>query len=99
AAGRDAPALPGPTVSTFSILAYDPDTGELGVAVQSRVFSVGNGVIWAKAGVGAVATQAVADVGYGPRGLELLEHGHAPPDVVRQLIDGDKDPLPETWPR
>jgi uncharacterized Ntn-hydrolase superfamily protein len=51
---------------TFSILGYDPDTGELGAAVQSRVFSVGNGVLWAEAGVGVAATQAIVDVGYGP---------------------------------
>lgn len=88
-----------PTVSTFSILGYDPVTGELGVAVQSRVFSVGNGVIWAQAGVGAVATQAVANVAYGPRALELLEKGRAPADVVKRLLDGDPDSLPETWPR
>ena len=53
--------LPWPT-GTFSILAYDPQTGEIGAAVQSRVFSVGNGVLWAEAGVGAAATQAIVDV-------------------------------------
>src|SRR5262245_32526926 len=51
---------------TFSILGFDPETGEIGAAVQSRVFSVGNGVLWAEAGVGAVATQAIVDVSYGP---------------------------------
>src|SRR5437660_429176 len=67
----------GPTweTGTFSILAYDPATGELGGAVQSRVFSVGNGVLWAEAGVGAVATQAVVDVSYGPQALALLRKG------------------------
>ena len=64
-----------PGVATFSILGYDPETGELGGAVQSRVFSVGNGVLWAEAGVGAVVTQAIVDVSYGPQGLELLETG------------------------
>jgi uncharacterized Ntn-hydrolase superfamily protein len=87
-----------PTVSTFSILGFDPDSGELGIAVQSRVFSVGNGVIWAKAGVGAVATQAVANVAYGPRGLELLEQGLSPAEVVARLLEEDADPFPEGWP-
>ena len=63
---------------TFSILGFDPETGEIGAAVQSRVFSVGNGVLWAEAGVGAVATQAVVDVSYGPQGLALLKQGMAP---------------------
>jgi hypothetical protein len=53
--------------ATFSILGYDPDTGEIGGAVHSRVFSVGNGVLWAEAGVGAAATQAIVDISYGPR--------------------------------
>ena len=59
---------PGPDpVATFSILGFDPATGEVGGAVQSRVFSVGNGVLWAEAGVGAAATQAIVDVSYGPK--------------------------------
>ena len=57
---------------TFSILGYDPETGEVGGAVQSRVFSVGNGVLWADANVGVVATQAIVDVSYGPQALDLL---------------------------
>ena len=57
---------------TFSILGYDPATGELGAAVQSRVFSVGNGVLWAEANVGVAATQAIVDVSYGPQALALL---------------------------
>jgi len=90
---RQAPALrdndpPG----TFSILGFDPDTGEIGAAVQSRVFAVGNGVLWAEAGVGAVATQAVVDVSYGPKGIELLRQGVAPKDIIRQILDQDKDP-------
>jgi hypothetical protein len=64
--------LPWPPVATFSILGYDPATGEVGGAVQSRVFSVGNGVLWAEAGVGAAATQAIVDVSYGPPALALL---------------------------
>ncbi len=87
-----------PPVATFSILARDPATGELGGAVQSRVFSVGNGVLWAEAGVGAVATQAVVDVSYGPRGLELLRSGLGADEVVRRLLEEDPDPRPEDWP-
>src|SRR5829696_8646870 len=60
---------------TFSILGYDPATGEVGGAVQSRVFAVGNGVLWADADVGVVATQAIVDVSYGPQGLALLRAG------------------------
>ena len=56
-----------PATGTFSIIAYDSATGQLGGAVQSRVFSVGNGVLWAEAGVGIVATQAIVDVSYGPQ--------------------------------
>ena len=62
-------------VATFSILGFDPKTGEIGGAVQSRVFSVGNGVLWAEADVGAVATQAYVDVSYGPKGLAFLRQG------------------------
>jgi Family of unknown function (DUF1028) len=57
----DQPAFPG----TFSILGYDPATGDVGGAVQSRVFSVGNGVLWAEADIGVAATQAIVDVSYG----------------------------------
>lgn len=60
-----------PASATFSIVAFDPVTGDLGVAVASRVFGVGNHVPWAEAGIGAVATQAAMNGGYGPRGLEL----------------------------
>ena len=59
-------------VHTYSIIAYDPDTGEFGVAVQSHWFSVGSIVPWAKAGVGAVATQSFVKVEYGPDGLALM---------------------------
>src|SRR5215213_8230914 len=83
--------LPDP-VATFSILGYDPATGEIGGAVQSRVFSVGNGVLWAEAGVGVATTQAVVDVSYGPQALELLRKGTKPADVVRQILDKDSDP-------
>src|SRR5436309_8092835 len=80
---------------TFSILGYDPATGEVGGAVQSRVFSVGNGVLWAEATVGIVATQAIVDVGYGPKALDLLRKGLAPGAIVKQVWDNDPDPLPE----
>lgn len=66
-------------------------------AVQSRVFSVGNGVLWAEAGVGAVATQAIVDVSYGPQGIELLKKGMAPKDILRRILDSDTDPRPTDW--
>lgn len=88
---------PWPPVATFSILGYDPETGEMGGAVQSRVFSVGNGVLWAEAGVGVVATQAIVDVSYGPQALELLRGGMAPGAVVRTVWERDPDPRPDNW--
>jgi uncharacterized Ntn-hydrolase superfamily protein len=96
AAADGSPDLP-PAVATFSILGYDPATGEIGGAVQSRVFSVGNGVLWAEANVGVVATQAVIDVSYGPRGLELLRAGLAPAAAVKALWESDPDPRPADW--
>ena len=89
---------PWPPVATFSILAYDPATGEIGGAVQSRVFSVGNGVLWAEAGVGAAATQAIVDVSYGPQAIALLRKGVAPDQVIKQVWDADPDPRPG-WPK
>jgi uncharacterized Ntn-hydrolase superfamily protein len=84
------PALAGPpSPSTFSIVAADPEAGEVGVAVASRFFSVGSVVPFAKAGVGAVATQSFANTTYGPRGLELLELGVLPDEVVRVLTRSD----------
>ena len=88
---------PWPPVATFSILGYDPATGEIGAAVQSRVFSVGNGVIYAEAGVGAVATQAVVDVSYGPQALALLRQGKSASDVVKEVWEHDPDPRPADW--
>ena len=82
---------------TFSILGFDPATGELGGAVQSRVFSVGNGVLWADASAGIAATQAIVDVGYGPKALALLRTGLAPDAIVRQIFEQDPDPLPDNW--
>jgi uncharacterized Ntn-hydrolase superfamily protein len=96
-AGQSKPALRGDTVATFSILAYDPATGEVGGAVQSRVFSVGNGVLWAEAGVGAVATQAIVDVSYGPKGIALLKQGLSAADVLKRIYAEDPDPRPQDW--
>lgn len=82
-----------PLVHTFSIVARDPQTGDMGVAVQSHWFSVGSIVSWAEAGVGAVATQSFVDPGYGLRGLGLMRSGTSAPDTLRQLVA--KDPQPD----
>src|SRR5499426_2374652 len=84
-------------VGTFSILGYDPETGEIGAAVQSRVFSVGNGVLWAEAGVGAAATQAIVDVSYGPQAIAMLKEGKTPEQVVKTIWQRDPDPRPQDW--
>jgi uncharacterized Ntn-hydrolase superfamily protein len=76
---------------TYSIVARDERTGELGVAVQSHWFSVGPIVPWAQAGVGAVATQANVEISYGPQGLELLGRGADAPTALARLLD--EDPL------
>lgn len=85
---------PAPTmrrsVATFSIVALDPRTGEVGVAVASKFLAVGAVVPWARAGVGAVATQAWANLSYGPDGLRLLEQGLAADEVVARLVDADE---------
>jgi uncharacterized Ntn-hydrolase superfamily protein len=78
-----------PEVHTFSIVAFDPATGELGAAVESKYFGVGSVVPWAKAGVGAVATQARGKVSFGPDGLRLMEGGKSPQDVLQQLLADD----------
>ena len=70
-------------------MACDPATSELGVAVQSKFFSVGSVVPWAKAGVGAVATQSWANIEYGPNGLALLAKGQSPEEVVKALTEAD----------
>lgn len=74
---------------TYSIVARDPDTGELGVAVQSHWFSVGSLVTWARPGVGAVATQANIEVAYGPRAVELMAGGMPAPDALARLVAED----------
>ncbi|PWU11618.1 MAG: hypothetical protein C5B51_02235 [Terriglobia bacterium] len=76
-------------VNTFSIVGYDAANGDWGVAVASKYFSVGAVVPWAEAGVGAVATQASVNVGYGPRGLELLRQGLAARQVLEKLLAED----------
>ena len=75
---------------TYSIVARDPKTGQLGVAVQSHYFSVGSVVTWARAGVGAVATQAMAEVSYGPLGLELMASGSSAGEALERLLRRDK---------
>lgn len=85
------PPAPDPVVATYSIVARDPETGDLGVAVQSKFFGVGSVVPWARAGVGAVATQAWANTTWGPRGLELLANGDAPEAVLKALTGSDAD--------
>ena len=76
-------------VHTYSIVARDPATGELGVAVQSHWFSVGQVVPWADAGVGAVATQSFADPTYGKLGLDLMRAGRSAPAALKALLAGD----------
>jgi uncharacterized Ntn-hydrolase superfamily protein len=86
-----------PPVATFSILGYDPATGEVGAAVQSRVFSVGNGVLWAEADAGVAATQAIVDVSYGPKAIAYLKAGLAPNAIVARILAEDPDPRPADW--
>ena len=78
-----------PLVHTYSIVARDPESGQLGVAVQSHYFGVGSVVTWAEAGVGAVATQSVADPAYGKLGLDLMRTGKAAPDTLAGLVASD----------
>ena len=76
-------------VATYSIVARDPETGEIGVAVQSHWFSVGSVVPWAEAGVGAVATQSMVEPAYGPNGLELMRAGKPAPEALKELVAAD----------
>lgn len=80
-----------PLIATFSIVARDPANGDLGVAVQSKFLAVGAVVPWARAGAGGIATQALANLSYGPDGLALLHTGMSAPDVLHQLIDADPE--------
>jgi uncharacterized Ntn-hydrolase superfamily protein len=78
-------------VATFSIVAFDPETDSLGVAVQSKFLAVGSVVPWARAGVGAVATQAMANYNYGPHGLDLMSEGNSAEQTVQALTSADED--------
>jgi uncharacterized Ntn-hydrolase superfamily protein len=75
---------------TYSIVAHDPRTGECGVAVQSHWFSVGSVVTWGRAGIGAVATQSLADPAYGPRLLDALAAGEEPDAALQRLVAADE---------
>jgi uncharacterized Ntn-hydrolase superfamily protein len=74
---------------TYSVVARDPRTGDLGVAVQSHYFSVGSVVTWARSGVGAIATQSMAEISYGPLGLDLMAGGKAAPEALESLLKTD----------
>ena len=78
-----------PPVATFSIVGYDPETGALGIAVQSKFFAVGSVVPWAEAGVGAIATQSWANTTFGPNGLKLLKSGLSAEQTLERLIADD----------
>lgn len=82
--------VPSKLAHTFSIVARDPETGEMGVAVQTHWFNVGSRVPWAEAGVGAIATQSFTNPSFGPRGLELLKNGKTAQEVVDELIASDE---------
>ena len=83
------PARPLRPVATYSIVAYDPASGQMGVAVQSHWFSVGSIVTWAEAGIGAVATQSFVEPAYGPLGLQLLRAGKTAPQALNALLTAD----------
>lgn len=82
--------IPHRPLHTFSIVARDPLTGELGVAVQSHWFSVGSIVSWAESGIGAIATQSFVDPSYGKLGLELMRNGKSAPEALKALLAGDE---------
>ena len=90
-AASAAPEVPRRPVHTYSIVARDPATGEIGVAVQSHWFSVGTTVTWAEAGVGAVATQSFVDPSYGPLGLEMMRAGKSAPEALAGLLAADAE--------
>jgi uncharacterized Ntn-hydrolase superfamily protein len=77
--------------STFSIVAFDAETGDLGIAVQSKFLAVGAVVPWAQVGAGAIATQSYANTSYGPQGLKLLAQGHSAQETLEILTKGDPD--------
>jgi uncharacterized Ntn-hydrolase superfamily protein len=78
-------------IATFSIVGFDPETGDLGVAVQSKFFAVGSVVPWAEADVGAIATQAFGNTTFGPKGLALLKEGLPVEGVLTKLLEDDPD--------
>ena len=78
------------SIATFSIAAFDPETDSLGVAVQSKFLAVGSVVPWARAGIGAVATQAMANFNYGPRGLDLMAEGRTAEETLEALTSADE---------
>ena len=78
-------------IGTFSIVAYDPESGDLGVAVQSKFLAVGAVVPWARSGVGAVATQSWANTTYGPEGLRLMAQGLTAQEALDKLVEADED--------
>jgi uncharacterized Ntn-hydrolase superfamily protein len=88
-AGEPVEPVAVPEFNTFSIVAFDPATGDLGIAVASKVLGVGSVVPWAKANVGAVATQSAANTAYGPEGLKLLESGQSAKETLTQLTAAD----------
>ncbi|NIK12470.1 DUF1028 domain-containing protein [Alkalibacillus almallahensis] len=83
--------IPNDLVATFSIVGRDPETGELGIAVQSKFLGVGAVVPWAEAGVGAIATQSMANTAYGPEGLALLKEGKSAQEALDELTSKDPD--------
>lgn len=87
--GAQEPSTEVSPVATFSILGFDPSKAEWGIAVQSKVLAVGALVPWAKANVGAIATQSYANTTFGPRGLELLSQGRSADETLRQMLAGD----------
>src|SRR5262245_13137677 len=82
---------------TYSIVGRDPDTGELGVAVQSRAFNAGAAVPWGAPGIGVVATQSYTERSYGPLGLELLRGGKTPEQALEALVAADEEPSTGRW--
>ncbi len=88
--GKRKSARPSGVAHTFSIVARDPNNGRMGVAVESHWFSVGSVVTWAEAGVGAVATQALVEVSYGPLGLDLMRAGRSASQALKALLAADE---------
>jgi uncharacterized Ntn-hydrolase superfamily protein len=88
-AGSAEPAAPPEVVATFSIVGYDPDAKEWGVAVASKFLAVGSVVPWVRAESGAVATQSFANTSFGPKGLDLMEKGKTAEEAIKELTDAD----------